>query len=80
MASLLLAVLVVLMLPLALLAALLLARPRPPGLSRALAGVGVSPATLFRRVTLPGLLPGLALGWAACGLAGGVALAEAVLR
>jgi hypothetical protein len=71
-AGLLLAVLALLMLPLAVLAAMLLARPEPAGLAQALAGVGVSPVALAWRLRLPALLPGLALGWVA-GCLGGVA-------
>jgi hypothetical protein len=52
-------------LPAALLAAVLLARPEPPGLHLALAGVGVSPAMQFWRLGVPAVLPGLLLGWAA---------------
>ncbi len=55
----------ILALPAALLAAVLLARPEPPGLHLALAGVGVSPAAQFWRLSVPAVLPGLLLGWLA---------------
>ena len=55
----------VLALPAALLAAILLARPEPPGLRLALVGVGVPPTARFLRLTMPELLPGLLLGWLA---------------
>jgi hypothetical protein len=71
----LLAVLALLGFPLALLAAMLLARPEQPGLWPALAGVGVSPGIYWRRVSFPALLPGFLLGWLAAALSGGVALA-----
>jgi hypothetical protein len=52
-------------LPAALLAAVLLARPEPPGVHLALAGVGVSPVAQFWRLGVPAVLPGLLLGWGA---------------
>jgi hypothetical protein len=74
----LLAVLALLAFPLALLAAMLLVQPEPAGLRAALAGIGVSPAMFYRRVTLPALLPGFLLGWAVSALSGLAALAWAV--
>jgi hypothetical protein len=55
----------ILALPAALLAAVLLARAEPPGLHLALAGVGVSLAAQFWRLSVPAVLPGLLLGWLA---------------
>ncbi len=77
-AGVLLGVLALLMLPLAVLGAMLLARSEPAGLAQAMAGVGVSPWALAWRLRLPALLPGLGLGWAA-GCAGGVAALLPVL-
>ncbi len=79
-AGLLLAVLALLMLPVAVLAAMLLARPEPAALAQALAGVGVSPVALHWRLRVPALLPGLALGWAAGCLGGVAALAPVLVR
>ncbi len=70
-AGVLLVVQTLLMLPLTLLAAMLMAREADqPALYRALAAVGVAPGQLHWRVAVPALLPGLVLGWGVACVAG----------